>query len=40
MSLIDWNAVRPDQIESFAVREISVSYSVIALPIFALIALD
>lgn len=23
MSLIDWNAVRPDQIESFAVREIS-----------------
>lgn len=25
MNLIDWDAARPDQIESFAVRELSVS---------------
>lgn len=25
MALIDWNAARPDQIESFAVKELSVS---------------
>jgi hypothetical protein len=37
-SLMDWNAMRPDQIESFAVRELSVNSSYSLYAFFALIS--